>query len=167
MSATARRERRHLAETEARLHQAEAELERWKERAERAEASVVELRAVLEAVEQDAECVVRAVEAERDRVAWDAADTEAKAQRVRELVVQLERENDALRAGRDADIATILKLEEVIKDLQAQDRDAGKLRRRLQERSMELEQRDRRIRELEAGQRAAEASAPMIEWSRR
>lgn len=154
---------RAIAEAELRTVTAEGLLEQWKERAERAEASCRELRAALELGERD----VRRAEAERDRVAWDSAETEAQATRVRALVVELERDNEVLVQLAAVRADRIAVLEAHVRQLQEVDRDAAKLRRRLAERATELEQAHARIRELAAGQRQAEAAAPMIQWSRR
>lgn len=53
-------------------------------------------------------------------------------------------------------------LEATIRQLETEDRDAAKLRRRLAERGRELEQAHARIRELEVRQPAK----PMIDWRR-
>lgn len=60
----------------------------------------------------------------------------------------------------------ISELELRVAGLEHEDRDAAKLRRRLADRGRELDQAHARIRELEAGLRAAAASEPMIDWRR-
>lgn len=114
----------------------------------------------------EAEERAQKLEAERDRVAFDAAETEAQATRVRALVVELERDAEVLAQLCSVRADRIAVLEELVRRLQEQDHDAAKLRRRLQERGGELEQARARIRELEAAARTAASSAPMIDFHR-
>src|SRR5687767_12267026 len=126
------------------------------ERAEHAEATIAELRVRVGNLEE--------------QLSRATADLEE----ITDLAVSVANEV----AEREAEITTLVEvlgirskrievLERTVAVLEAPERDVAKLRRRLQERSMELEAAHRRLHELEAQQRTATASAaPMIDWRR-
>lgn len=144
-----RRERRHVQDLEERLE-------------------IAELRArVAEADLKLSRLEVDALVAERDRVAWDAADTQTKLARAR---AELEEARaDVARSGSDCQMWRHHAEQRAgeLAQLRAEEHDSAKLRRRLEVRRIELDNAHERIRELEAQVRALTPPAPMIDLHRR
>lgn len=145
-----------VAEAERRAVCAELELDRWRERALRAEASVAELRVQRGNLEEQVASVAAELAEITDQAIVAAAE-----------LTERERDIAALMVTSSARADEVSAPEAELERLQVEDRDASKLRRRLAERGRELEQAQVRIRELEASRRAAAAAAtPMIDWKR-
>lgn len=128
-----------------------------------AEAARTALQERLAAAEEQAAAAV----AERDRVAWDAADTQTRLERAKVEIDDLH--DQVYRLRTDLNRAEGLRLgdEAELAQLRAEEHDSAKLRRRLEVRRIELDNANARIRELEAQVRQLTPPAPMIDLHRR